>query len=62
MCFRLIITYILKNIGILLKMKSATLLGAFAIHALAVVTPKWTDQTEYEYVVVGSGAGGASVA
>jgi hypothetical protein len=43
-------------------MKSAVLLGAFGRLALAALPPGSSDQPDYEYVVIGSGAGGGSVA
>jgi hypothetical protein len=44
------------------KMKSAILCSAIGALALATVPPRLGDQADYEYVVIGSGAGGGSVA
>jgi hypothetical protein len=43
-------------------MRSSYFLSGLAATAWATVTPKVTNETEYEYVVIGSGAGGGAVA
>lgn len=44
------------------NMRSTYFLSGLAATALGAAAPKVANQTEYEYVVIGSGAGGGAVA
>ena len=48
--------------GILPKMRQTLLLSGLIGAAFGAVVPREVNQTEYEYVVIGSGAGGGAVA